>query len=69
MFTKYKVNQQIYNVPIGVPTQAFQEYLALQERQVAAIREGIDAADRGEMVDHEEAVKLLQAWGSKRDAA
>jgi predicted transcriptional regulator len=52
-----------------IATQAIQEYLALQEWQVAAIREGIDAADAGEMVDHDDAVKVLNRWGVKRNAA
>lgn len=52
-----------------VAAKAIQDYLALQEWQVQAIREGIEAADRGELVDHEEAVKLLGSWGTKRDAA
>lgn len=52
-----------------IVAKAIQDYLALQEWQVEAIKEGIVAADRGEMVDHEEAVKVLGTWGAKRDAA
>jgi predicted transcriptional regulator len=52
-----------------IATQAIQDYLALQEWQVAAIQEGVDAADQGELVDHAEAVMLLSSWGAKRDAA
>ncbi|MBE0504652.1 MAG: CopG family ribbon-helix-helix protein [Desulfuromonadales bacterium] len=52
-----------------IASQAIQDYLALQEWQVEAIKEGIDAADRGEMVGHEEAVKVLNSWGAKRNAA
>lgn len=52
-----------------IASQAIQDYLALQEWQVGAIKEGIDAADRGEMVDHDEAVKVLNSWGAKRNAA
>jgi len=43
--------------------QAIEEFLALQEWQVAAIKEGIDAADRGELVSHDEAVAELSRWG------
>lgn len=43
--------------------QAIEEFLALQEWQVAAIKEGIDAADRGELVSHDEAVDELSRWG------
>lgn len=42
---------------------AIEEFLALQEWQVAAIKEGIDAADRGELVSHDEAVAELSRWG------
>lgn len=52
-----------------IAAQAIQDYLALQEWQVGAIQEGIDAAERGEMVDHDEAVKVLNGWGAKRNAA
>ena len=43
--------------------QAIEEFLALQEWQVAAIKEGIDAADRGDLVSHDEAVAELSRWG------
>lgn len=43
--------------------QAIEEFLALQEWQVAAITEGIDAADRGDLVSHDEAVAELSRWG------
>jgi len=52
-----------------VASQAILDYLALQEWQIAAIQEGVAAADRGELVKHEEAVKVLQSWRTKRDAA
>jgi RHH-type transcriptional regulator, rel operon repressor / antitoxin RelB len=52
-----------------IASQAIQDYLALQEWQVTAIQAGIDAADSGELVDHAEAVKVLNGWGTKRNAA
>jgi len=52
-----------------IASQAILDYLALQEWQIAAIQDGISAADRGELVEHDEAVKILQGWGTKRDAA
>lgn len=42
--------------------QAIEEFLALQEWQVAAIQEGIEAADRGEVVSHDDAVAELKRW-------
>jgi len=52
-----------------IASQAILDYLALQEWQVAAIQEGVAAADRGELVEHDEALKILLACGTKRDAA
>ena len=52
-----------------VAGKAIEDYLALQEWQVQAIKDGIVAADRGELLDHEEAVKVLASWGKRRDAA
>lgn len=52
-----------------IASEAILDYLALQEWQVAAVQEGISAADRGELVKHEEALKILQSWGTKRNAA
>lgn len=43
--------------------QAIEEFLALQEWQVAATMEGIDAADRGDLVSHDEAFAELGRWG------
>ena len=45
--------------------QAIEEFIAVQEWQVAAIKEGIEAADRGEVVSHEEALAELSRWGKK----
>jgi len=41
---------------------AVEEYLAVQEWQVKAIHEGIAAAEKGEVVRHEEALKELKRW-------
>jgi len=43
--------------------QAIEEFVAVQEWQVEAILEGIAAADRGDVVSHEEACALLGRWG------
>lgn len=46
--------------------EAIEEFLAVQEWQIAAIREGMAASDRGNLVPHED----VQAWaasvGSRR---
>jgi RHH-type rel operon transcriptional repressor/antitoxin RelB len=38
--------------------EAIEEYLAVQEWQIEAIKRGIEAADRGELVPHEQ----VKAW-------
>ncbi len=41
---------------------AVEEYLAVQEWQVKAVREGMAAAEKGEIAGHEEALKELKRW-------
>jgi len=43
--------------------QAIEEFLNVQEWQVAAIREGLAAARKGEVRSHEEAIAILNTWG------
>lgn len=49
--------------------QAIEEFIAVQEWQVEAIKDGVAAADRGELVSHDEALAMLGKWGKKRNAA
>jgi len=44
---------------------AIEEFVATQEWQVQAIKEGIEDAKAGRVADHPEAVKELQKWGKK----
>jgi predicted transcriptional regulator len=44
---------------------AVEEYLAVQEWQVAAIREGMAAAGKGDIVRHREALEELKRWGRR----
>jgi RHH-type transcriptional regulator, rel operon repressor / antitoxin RelB len=44
-------------------TEAIEEYVATQEWQVAAIKEGIAEADAGKVVPHDKAIKELSDWG------
>lgn len=46
--------------------EAIEEFLAVQEWQIAAIQEGIAAADRGDLIPHEEVRAWAAALGSKR---
>ena len=49
--------------------QAIEEYVAVQEWQVAAIQEGVAAAKNGDVVGHDEALSVLDAWGQQGDEA
>jgi len=46
--------------------EAIEEFLAVQEWQIAAIKEGIAAADRGGLIPHEEARAWAASFGAKR---
>ena len=46
-------------------TLAIEEFVAVQEWQVEAIKEGIADAEEGRVVSHEEAVAELGKWGRK----
>ncbi len=43
--------------------QAIEEFLNIQEWHVAAIKEGIAAAERGNVKSHEQAIAILNTWG------
>ena len=43
--------------------RAIEEYVAVQEWQVVAIQEGMNAAKSGNIVDHDEALSVLDTWG------
>jgi RHH-type transcriptional regulator, rel operon repressor / antitoxin RelB len=45
--------------------QAIEEFLNVQEWQVEAIKEGIAAADRGDLRSHEKAIAILNSWGTR----
>jgi predicted transcriptional regulator len=53
----------------SLAAQAIEEFVALQEWQLQAIQEGVAAAEKGDVVSHEEALTVLGAWGKKRHAA
>ena len=43
--------------------QAVKDFVEVQEWQLAAIDEGIRAADEGRVVDHEDVAAWVQSWG------
>ncbi len=46
--------------------EAIEEFVAVQEWQIAAINEGIAAADRGDLIPHEDVRVWVASLGSKR---
>jgi len=49
----------------GLPETASWEQIQEEFSILAAIKEGERAADAGELVPHEEAVKLVESWATK----
>jgi predicted transcriptional regulator len=50
--------------------EALATYLAVQERQVEAIREALEAAGSGaKPIEHSAVAAWLQSWGSKNELA
>ena len=43
--------------------QAVKDYVATQQWQIAAIEEGIAAANAGDLVEHEDVVAWVHSWG------
>ena len=50
-----------------IASQAIEEFVNLHEWQVEAIKEGMAAAERGEVVSHDQAKAMLAAWGNHVD--
>jgi predicted transcriptional regulator len=44
--------------------QAVRDYVAVQEWQLATIKEGVEDADAGRVVDHGEVAGWIASWGS-----
>lgn len=47
--------------------EAIRSYVELNEWQVQAIEQGIDAADEGRVVDDDVVTAWLESWGSGRE--
>jgi len=47
--------------------QAVQEFVAIQEWQLAAIDEGIRSADAGQLIAHEDVIAWVQSWGGPNE--
>jgi predicted transcriptional regulator len=48
-----------------VVEQAIKEFLDLQSWQLAAIRQGLEEADAGKLVPHEDVVAWVESWGNE----
>ncbi len=46
-------------------SQAIEEFLTVHEWHIQAIKEGIEAANKGDIVSHDEAVDELKKWGRR----
>lgn len=44
--------------------QAVQDFVAVQEWQLAAVEAGLRAADQGRVVPHEDVVAWVRSWGN-----
>ncbi|MFZ5997873.1 MAG: CopG family ribbon-helix-helix protein [Nitrospirota bacterium] len=49
----------------SLATQAIEEFLTVQEWHIQAIKEGIEAADKGDVVSHKDALAELKKWGKR----
>jgi RHH-type transcriptional regulator, rel operon repressor / antitoxin RelB len=50
-----------------IAAQAIDEYLAVQEWQVAGIEQAIQSLDRGEQIGHEMVRDWVASWGSGKE--
>ena len=56
------LSKNVHQSKSALASQAIEEYLTVQEWHVQSIKEGIDAADKGDVVSHEEALAELKKW-------
>jgi len=50
---------------VSLASQAIEDFLTVQEWHIQAIKEGVAAADSGDIVSHEKAVTKLKKWGKR----
>jgi predicted transcriptional regulator len=49
-----------------VMNEAMENYLQYQRECMAKIEEGLQAIDRGELIDHEDVMKMAKSWGTRQ---
>lgn len=47
--------------------KALADFIAREKKSIRCVQEGIDAANRGEMIDDEEIDKWLSSWGTENE--
>jgi len=57
------LSRNVHQSKSSLASQAIEDFLTVQEWHVQAIKEGIESADKGDVVDHEEALAELKKWG------
>ena len=57
--------QEMHRSKSFLAAQAIEEFVDLQEWHVNAIKDGIAAVERGEVVSHEQAISVLKSWGRR----
>jgi predicted transcriptional regulator len=61
------VAQRVHRSESLLAAEAIEEFLAVQEWQLAAIEEGIAAAERGDLIPHEDVRAWVESWGSEHE--
>ena len=57
------VAETLHRPRAWVVEQAIKEFLDLQSWQMAAIQQGLDEADAGKLIPHEDIVRWVESWG------
>ncbi len=47
--------------------QALKDYVSVQQWQLAAVDEGIAAADAGDLIDHKDVVAWVRSWDGSHE--
>jgi predicted transcriptional regulator len=68
------LNEQVAAIAVAldrpkswVIEQAVRDFVAVQQWQLAAIEEGIRAADEGRVVAHDDVVAWVRSWGESHE--
>ena len=59
------LSKNVHQSKSSLASQAIEEFLTVQEWHVQAIKDGLEAADKGDVASHEEALAELKKWGKR----